>query len=175
MHLQDIPVLPCTSPPDAARAVVTLHEFYFIFLLQTCLIGCFGSLVMPWGFNVSAHRASLYAMHRKEPPPAASKSCANPQCFVSPTFSCPCARWPDVSHSRVLQKQHISKCRSKWREMGHRQSLSGKKGSKTGFCFLLKSEADLGDTISSWKGRWAVGHWFGPPQTPLITRLLHFI
>lgn len=88
---------------------------------------------------MSAHRASLYATHSKEPPPAASKSCANPQRSVSPTCSCPCARWPDVSHSRVLQKQHISKHHSKCREMGHRGSLSGKKGSKTGFCFLLKS------------------------------------
>lgn len=91
-------------------------------------------------------------MHRKAlPPPAAPKSCANPQCFVSPTFSCPCAQRPDVSCSRVLQKQPISKCHSKHREMGHSQSFSGKKGSKRGFCFPLKSV----------KQTWVIQHRLG--------------
>lgn len=65
------------SLPDTVRVAVTLDDFYFIFWLQTCLIGCFRSVIMPWGFLAFAHRAPLCTSH-------APLSVALPQRSASP-------------------------------------------------------------------------------------------
>lgn len=57
------PSLPPFSLPDTVRVAVTSDDFYFIFWLQTCLTGCFGSVVMHWGFLALSHRALLCTSH----------------------------------------------------------------------------------------------------------------
>jgi len=71
------------SLPDAVRVAVTLDDFCFIFWLQTCLIGCFGSVV-------HALRISCLCLPSSPPhqpcttrsrvvAPSPPKSCASPR------------------------------------------------------------------------------------------------